>query len=406
MVSQRRSRDSITIQAVNYNRRRRWIFRLNLFTTLLTTGCVIFFMPLRKVEGSWKQKLKAIDFIGIILALAGSSLLVLALTWAGGDYSWDSAHVITTLTVGALVTLAFTLWQWNGTSKPLIPFHIFKRRIVNGACLTMFINGWGFLMQIYYIPMFYQLVCQYSAVKSASLLLPITIIQTFSSTFSGMVVHWTGRYRESIIFGWIAWSIGLGLFSTLNETSGLAKQIGYAVLTGVGVGQTLQPSLIAVQSGVERRDMAVVTGTRNFVRNLGGTLGLAVSGSIVNNCVRSALVSYNLSSSAMHNALNDPQLILNSIVPGSEAVNIRGAILFGFKKGFRVVFIVGASLASFAVILAIFLMPQVDLDRPDDEKLKQEGKQRHEAMKKKKRSKDHAGTAEEALQNADEKSHG
>lgn len=41
--------------------------------------------------------------------------------------------------------------------------------------------------------------------------------------------------------GWILWAVGLGLFSTLDAQSGLGKQIGYAILTGFGVGQTLQP---------------------------------------------------------------------------------------------------------------------------------------------------------------------
>lgn len=71
-------------------------------------------------------------------------------------------------------------------------------------------------------------------------------------------MHWTGRYRECILLGWALWAIGLGLFSTLDSVS-LGKQIGYALLAGVGLGNTLQPSLIAVQAGVERKHMAVVT---------------------------------------------------------------------------------------------------------------------------------------------------
>lgn len=98
-----------------------------------------------------------------------------------------------------------------------------------------------------------------------------------SSTVSGLVVHWVGRYRECILFGWVIWAVGLGLLSTLDESSGIGKQIGYGILTGVGVGNTLQPyvssmnfrhqltscsALIAVQAGVSRRDMAVVTAFR------------------------------------------------------------------------------------------------------------------------------------------------
>lgn len=119
--------------------------------------------------------------------------------------------------------------------------HIFKSKIVNGACLTMAINGWNFVMQVYYVPTFYQLVYGYSATKSGAMLLPITLVQTLSSTISGLVVHWVGRYRECILFGWLCWATGLGLMSTLDESTGVDKQIGYAILIGIGVGNTLQP---------------------------------------------------------------------------------------------------------------------------------------------------------------------
>jgi hypothetical protein len=56
--------------------------------------------------------------------------------------------------------------------------HIFKFRMVNGACLTMAINGWLFLTQIYYIPTFYQLAYGYSAIRAGALLLPLTLVQS------------------------------------------------------------------------------------------------------------------------------------------------------------------------------------------------------------------------------------
>ncbi|KAL9937589.1 hypothetical protein V8E36_003134 [Tilletia maclaganii] len=66
-----------------------------------------------------------------------------------------------------------------------------------------------------------------------------------------------------------------------TQTVGWDKQIGCTVFTGIGVGLTLQPSLIAIQGAVPRKTMAVVTAMRNFVRNLGGAIGLALSGTIV-----------------------------------------------------------------------------------------------------------------------------
>ncbi|GKU14852.1 unnamed protein product, partial [Fusarium langsethiae] len=99
----------------------RWIFRMQLPLTLLTTLCVLFFMPLKGVQGDWKLKLKAVDFLGIILALAGMTVVILGLTWGGKEYSWNSTQVISTLAVGTAVSIVFMLWQWKGPKYPLIP---------------------------------------------------------------------------------------------------------------------------------------------------------------------------------------------------------------------------------------------------------------------------------------------
>ncbi|GAB1200257.1 hypothetical protein APSETT444_009627 [Aspergillus pseudonomiae] len=236
----------------------RWIFRLNLPLTAITTLCVLFFMPLRKVTGDWKIKLKAIDFVGAFLALGSTAVLLLGLTWGGGEYPWASAHVIATIVVPAV-----------------------------------------------------------------------------SSTVSGLVVHWVGRYRECILFGWMIWAIGLGLFSTLDQSSGLGKQIGYGLLTGAGVGNTLQP----------------------------------------NNLITSSISSLGLTQSETRSFLSSPQNYLSKL-PREEAERARSLLIPAYRKGFRIIFLIGAALAAFAFVLAFWLMPQVSLNRADDEKLKEEGRKR------------------------------
>ncbi|KAF5239453.1 hypothetical protein FAUST_4936 [Fusarium austroamericanum] len=360
----------------------RWIFRMQLPLTLLTTLCVLFFMPLKTVQGDWKLKLKAVDFLGIFLALAGMTVVILGLTWGGKEYAWNSTQVISTLSIGTAVSIAFMLWQWKGPKYPLIPLHMFKSKIVNGACLTMAINGWNFVMQVYYIPSFYQLVYGYSATKAGAMLLPITLLQTASSTLSGLVVHWIGRYRECILFGWLCWAVGLGLMSTLDENTGVDKQIGYSVLIGIGVGNTLQPALIATQAGVDRCDMAVVTSFRNFVRNLGATLGLTVCGTVLNNVLAGSLSSLNLNSRDSNTLLENPQSFFGTVAP-DEAERIRSVLIPAYRQGFRIIFLIGAGAASLAFVLAFVLMPQVNLIRPDDLRLKEEGRTVYEEKRSK-----------------------
>ncbi|KGQ01189.1 hypothetical protein PAAG_12134 [Paracoccidioides lutzii Pb01] len=357
----------------------RWIFRLNLPLTVLAILSVKFFMPLRKVEGNWRAKLRTIDFTGAFLALGGTVVLMLGLAW-GGEYPWNSIQVVISLVVGVCVSLAFVVWQWKGASTPLIPMHIFKSRLVNGACLTMFINGWNSVVQLYYIPTFYQLAYGYSATKAASLLLPVVLVQTVGSSLSGLFVSWVGRYRECILLGWVIWAIGLGLYSTLDSSSGLGKQIGYGLLTGAGVGNTLQPALIAIQAGVERREMAVVTSFRNFLRNLGGTLGITTAGVILHNVLVSSFSSLNLTDSEARRLLRSPDTYLSTLSE-SEASRVRSILIPSYQKGFRIIFLIGAGTAALAFFLAIFLIPQVALKRPDDDMLKEEGKKRAQESK-------------------------
>ncbi|KAF4858649.1 Efflux pump dotC [Colletotrichum siamense] len=352
----------------------RWIFRLNLPLTALSAVCALFFMPLRKVTGDWKVKTRAIDFVGILLALAGTTSLMLGLTWGGGEYPWASAAVLTTLLVGFFICVVFVLWQWKGPRYPLVPLDIFRARMTIGACITMAINGWNFVVQVYYIPTFYQLVYNYGATRSGVMLLPITLVQTASSTLSGLIVHWLGRYRECILFGWLCWSVGLGLMSTLDETSGLGKQIGYSLLIGVGVGNTLQPALVAIQAGVPRKDMAVVTSFRNFVRNLGATFGLAICGTVLNNIVKSSVNGLDLGMEQRDSLLSNPQQYISSL-SDEDAQRIRAVLAPAYQKSFKVIFELGSGLAAAAFFVAWFLMPHIDLSRPDDHKLKEEGHQ-------------------------------
>ncbi|KAF5506436.1 Efflux pump dotC [Colletotrichum siamense] len=358
----------------------RWIFRLNMPLTLLCTVCVIFFMPLRKVEGDWKMKLKAVDFVGSGLALAGTSVLMLGLTWGGGEYPWNSAHVIATIVVGFVVCVAFVMWQWKGAKFPLVPLHIFKSKIVNGACITMAINGWNFVVQVYYIPAFYQLAYNYSATKAGAMLLPVTLTQTLFSTLSGLVVHKIGRYRECILLGWVMWAVGVGLMSTLDENSSVGKQVGYSLLIGAGVGNTLQPALIAIQAGVSRRDMAVVTSFRNFIRNLGSTIGLAISGTLINNILSASIAGLGLADDEARRLLANPQHVLSEMSQ-ADADQARAVLLPGYRKAFRIIFLAMAGLASVAFFVAFFLMPQVELSRPDDKDLKDAARKRTEDEK-------------------------
>lgn len=110
--------------------------------------------------------------------------------------------------------------------------------------------------------------------------------------------------------------------------------------------------------------MAIVTGTRNFVRNLGSTLGLAVTGAIINNSLASKLSNkaLGLSAAQIQRFLANPSSV--QVAQGADST-VYEAVLEAYHTGFQRVFYVLSGLAAFAGLMAILLIPQIDLDQKE-----------------------------------------
>lgn len=334
------------------------------------------FLPLKHVGGDWKRKVKAIDWIGAALSLIATLLMVLGLSWAGGSYPWSDPHVLAPLILGVAFAVGFVLWQWKGCTEArpaLMPLTMYRNRIVVGAALTQATNGWLQYVQLFFIPQFYQLAYGYTPIVAAALTIPLLGLQTITSSVAGLVMSKTGRYRELLLTGWACWAIGLGLFSLLDENSGKDKQIGFALLTGFGMGQTLQPGLVALQGAVPRKDMAVVTAMRNFLRNLGGAIGLAIGSSIVSTITIQGLQPLGWSAISIRDALGNPAEVSadgGNPIDQERLAQLRAAYVRGFHANFYLL----AALAAFSFFVTVALLRHSQLDREDDKDLKAQGK--------------------------------
>lgn len=90
-----------------------------------------------------------------------------------------------------------------------------------------------------------------------------------------------------------------------------------------------------------------------------------------------SLSSLNLDKHDSKKLLGNPQTFLDTVSP-SEAERIRSVLIPAYRQGFRIIFLIGADVASLAFVLSFLLMPQVYLTRPDDSRLKEEGRKAYE----------------------------
>ncbi|KAJ7590874.1 MFS general substrate transporter [Mycena floridula] len=349
-----------------------WCFWITIPPSLIATIGVIIILPLKPVEGDIKKKLLAVDYLGSLLTLAGCALIILPLIWGGVTFPWKSAIILGPLVSGFVVVVLFCLWEWKGARLPIVPMYIFKQVTVCGVYIAMFINGYIFFSTIYYLPQYFQVVLRYTPLHSGTFLIPILVSQMVANWGSGMTISRTGHYRTIIYSGFAVWAIGCGCISTITPSSSQAVMVVFMLLVGLGAGQTLQTTTVAAQASVPRKDMAVVTAFRNFIRLLGGTLSLSVGSATLNNSLNVAMKSLGLSSSIISSVVDDPAVLSNPSSVGLSVEDAAYVLRNGYTKGFRTVFLVHASLATLATITSILMIKHKDLTRGDEERLKQE----------------------------------
>ncbi|EPQ31456.1 uncharacterized protein PFL1_00791 [Pseudozyma flocculosa PF-1] len=347
---------------------------------VLALVAVILLLPLKKVEGSVRSKLAKIDYLGVALVLAGTVLMLLGLNWGGQTFPWTDARVLGTLISGGVLYLVFAYVEAKVVPLPLVPMRLFRNRTVASVLVQTACSGGIFYLLLFFVPQYTQVVKGFSGILAGVCLIPLMALQAVTSTAAGILVSKTGRYKAFIVGGFAIFSVGVGLLALLDVDTPTGEVIGFLILAGFGAGGTLQTTLVAAQNAVDRKDLAVVTSTRNFTRLFGGVLALAASYTILNNSVRNHLRG--VDESVIRQVISDP----TSIRTGPFSAQLREELLAAYVAAFRNVFYFGLAMILVAFLLTLFFLEELPLDKADDKQRKEEGKQWIEERKSKKQA--------------------
>eukprot|EP01116_Phalansterium_solitarium_P015852 TRINITY_DN3545_c0_g1_i1.p1 TRINITY_DN3545_c0_g1~~TRINITY_DN3545_c0_g1_i1.p1 ORF type:complete len:617 (+),score=206.57 TRINITY_DN3545_c0_g1_i1:114-1853(+) len=255
-----------------------WIFYINLpigAVAITLIGLFLDFTPL---------SLKAIhiDWKGSILMVSGLVLVLLPTVWGGSEYAWNEPIIIGLYCGGGALLVAFVFVELFWTDKPVVPFRLFSiRNVVLAVCICFF-QGWGLIATIAFLPLFYQVVWGVSATSSGLQLLPLVLSLTIASLISGQVVARTGMYKWPIVIGSALMPLGIGLLALYNADTSLGQSIGYQIPLGLGFGMCVGNLIIAAQNSVQLNQIATITSTLFLFRFLGGSVGTAVFGTLLN----------------------------------------------------------------------------------------------------------------------------
>ncbi|WP_424215873.1 DHA2 family efflux MFS transporter permease subunit (plasmid) [Streptomyces sp. BI20] len=314
----------------------RWAFYVNLPLGLVA----LVWLGLRLHVPTTPIKAR-IDWAGIALLTLSITAIVLAATWAGGTYAWGSWQILS-LAALAILSLAGFVAVEKRVAEPLMPLTVFTAHrnyplamvLILAAGVVMFGAG-------LYLPMFQQTVQGASAANSGLLMLPMMIPVVIVSTLAGKIMSATGRYKVFPVVGTAFLVTGLGLLATMDAgTSALTTGL-YAVLVGIGLGCTLQMASTIAQNSVPLRDMGAAMSSVNLFRTLGGSLGVAVFGSLFTRAVESGLPA----------GADDAPGALTRLSDGAKA-----GCLDAVSTGTGHIFLTAAVVCALAFVAALFVV--------------------------------------------------
>ncbi|WP_434975481.1 MFS transporter [Streptomyces mesophilus] len=252
----------------------RWCFYFNVPFGLITLAVVAVVLKLPKPKVRPR-----LDVLGSVLLAAASTCLVLLTSWGGTEYEWGD-RVILGLAAGAVVSTILFLVAEKYAAEPLIPLHLFRDATFNLTSLVGAVIGVGLFGAASYLPTFLQMVDGATATESGLLMLPMMGGIVIASIVSGQLISKTGHYKVYPIVGGLASAVGMWLLSLLDtDTSQLEYSIWMAVL-GVGIGLIMPVLILAVQNAVPPSDLGTATSANNYFRQIGGSVGAAVFGTL------------------------------------------------------------------------------------------------------------------------------
>jgi len=256
-----------------------WVFFVNIPIGILIIILFALYFPDIKPAASKHR----IDYAGVTTLILTVVPIMLALSWGGAQYPWDSLLVIGLFVFSAIMLLLFILIE-SRVEEPIIPLGLFKNQIVAISIIVAFLSSFVMFATTTFIPLFFQGVLGVTATASGTLLIPMTLGSTTGSFLSGQLLSRAGgHYRLQALVGLGIMTIGVWFLSRMNLQTNNTQAIVDMVITGFGLGITIPIFAISVQNAVSYNMLGVATSSVPFFRSLGGSVGLAIFGSILNN---------------------------------------------------------------------------------------------------------------------------
>lgn len=303
-----------------------------------------------------------VDVGGLALSAAGITALVYTVIEAP-TWGWTNARTVSGFALAATVLVAFALWERRST-HPMLDVSVFVNRRFSGGSLAVtagFLTLFGF---IFVITQYFQFIKNYTAFQSGVRLLPVAASIALASVLGPRLVQRVGT-TAVVAAGLTVFAAGLAWASTADGATPYDQIALQMLLLGGGLGLTTAPATEAIMGSLSVDKAGVGSAVNDTTRELGGTLGVAIAGSIFASVYSGRLGATALTglpAEAMRHSMALAHRVIEQL-PAQRAGHVRVAVDRAFLDGLRVSSLVCAGIALGAAIVVGWLLPSREPER-------------------------------------------
>lgn len=264
----------------------RWAFYINLCVGAVCAPVYLFLLPNKDPRPgvSLKDRARTMDHLGGILVIAAMVTGVMAVSFGGVMYPWNSGRIIGLFCCSGVLFILLGLQQvytiYTSVTYRVLPVEFFKSRTVLILFAATAAGGTAIFVPVYMTPIYFQFTRGDSTLESGVRLLPFIVLMIVAVILNGALLSAFGLYMPWYLGGGILVVIGSALMYTVELTTSVARIYGYTILIGVGVGFFAQASFSVAQATVAPAMVPSAVGFISLAQITGITLSLAIANAV------------------------------------------------------------------------------------------------------------------------------
>jgi len=331
------------------------VFLINVPVAILGVACAVPLIPDSKNPDALPP-----DVAGALMSIAGLGLVLWSLIEAPVR-GWSSPLVIGAGIAGLAVLVAFAAWE-RASSHPMLNVQFFRRRRFSAAVSSVGLATFGLFGALFVLTQYLQFSLGYTALQAGVRVLPAAGAIAIVAPFSTVLVRVAGT-KLTVAAGLAIVAAGLWQLSTATAATTFTDILPGLILLGVGAGLTIPSGTESVMGSLPSGHTGVGSATNGTFMQVGGALGVAVIGSLMNaryqGRMTSALAPYHIPHAIMQAILGSlgGALAVASHVGGLLGAELAHLARSAFVSGMDLGLATGACVAVAGCLIALFALP-------------------------------------------------